>query len=77
MKKKRGVREVKYNRKNISGRGPQTGPLAYSHMEGVIECPIGFKVVATSNMIAIEGIACKNKPIWGFLAHLEATGKIS
>ena len=70
--KKRGVREVNIT-ENYLWSVAQSGPLAYSHMEGVIECPIGFNVVATSNMIAIEGIACKNKPIWGFQPHLEAT----
>tara|TARA_B110000014_G_C20046755_1_gene544346 strand:+ start:322 stop:966 length:645 start_codon:yes stop_codon:yes gene_type:complete len=70
--KKRGIREVNIT-ENYLWSVAQSGPLAYSHMEGVIECPIGFDVVATSNMIAIEGIACKNKPIWGFQPHLEAT----
>ena len=70
--KKRGVREVNIT-KNYLWSVSQSGPLAYSHMEGVIECPLGFDVVASSNMIAIEGIASQNKPIWGFQPHLEAT----
>lgn len=47
--------------------------LAYSHLEGVVECPNDFEVIATSEMVQIDGIASKTRPIWGFQPHIEAT----
>ena len=70
--KKRGVTEVNIAAHSLWGAA-RSGTLAYSHMEGVVDCPPGFEVVASSAMTAIEGIAGQNKPIWGFQPHLEAT----
>jgi GMP synthase (glutamine-hydrolysing) len=70
--KKRGVRNVNLSANRLWKDG-QSGILAYSHYEGVVECPNDYEVIATSDMVKIDGIASKTKPIWGFQPHIEAT----
>lgn len=70
--KKRGVRKVNLSA-DILWRDKKSGMLAYSHLEGVVECPNDFEVIATSEMVQIDGIASKTRPIWGFQPHIEAT----
>ncbi len=70
--KMRGVRNVILSANGL-WNDEQSGFLAYSHLEGVVECPNDFEVIATSEMVQIDGIASKIKPIWGFQPHIEAT----
>ncbi len=70
--KRAGVRKVDLISNHLWDNH-QSGKLAYSHEEGVVECPGGFDVIATSDMVKIDGIASRTKPIWGFQPHLEAT----
>lgn len=71
-KKKRGVRSVNLSANRL-WNDEKSGMLAYSHLEGVVECPNDFEVIATSEMVQIDGIASKTRPIWGFQPHIEAT----
>ncbi len=70
--KRRGARNVHLSANRL-WRDEQSGMLAYSHLEGVVECPNDFEVIATSEMVQIDGIASRTKPIWGFQPHIEAT----
>lgn len=72
QEKKSGVRDVKI-KSNSLARSTQFFPLIYSHQEGVIECPDVFEVIASSEMVKVEGIEHKNKAIWGFQPHIEAS----
>ncbi|MFQ6678228.1 MAG: type 1 glutamine amidotransferase [Fidelibacterota bacterium] len=69
---KRGIRMVDLVSNHLWNHN-QSGYLAYSHMEGVVECPNDFDIIAVSDMVKIDGIAARNKPIWGFQPHIEAT----
>ena len=69
---KRGDRKVYLKESSMWGK-PRSGSLVYSHQDGITKVPPGFNVIAYSKMVSIEAIESKNKPIWGFQAHLEAT----
>lgn len=69
---KRGNRKVYLKESSMWGE-PRTGSLFYSHQDGITKAPPDFNVIASSKMVSIEAIESKNKPIWGFQAHLEAT----
>ena len=69
---KRGDRKVYLKESSMWGK-PRSGSLVYSHQDGITKVPPGFNVIAYSKMVSIETIESKNKPIWGFQAHLEAT----
>ena len=70
--KKQGMRIV--NIVNDPLWGPaRSGPLVYSHQDGIIDCPPDFDVIAESNLVEIEGIASRSRPFWGFQPHIEAT----
>jgi GMP synthase (glutamine-hydrolysing) len=49
------------------------GALAVAHEEFVTACPQDFEIVASSEQIAIDGMAHKDLPIWSFQPHPEAT----
>ncbi len=70
--KKRGTRYVHLTSNALWG-SDKSGQLAYSHLEGVVQCPDGFEVVASSEMVEIEAISSTNNPVWGFQPHIEAT----
>mgnify|MGYP001247884514 FL=1 len=69
---KRGNRKVDIKKSAMWGNA-DSGELLYSHQDGVIKTPPNFDILASSEMVDIEAIQSKNKPIWGFQAHLEAT----
>ena len=71
-KKAKGSRSVTVTDGLLSPQ-PTTGPLIVSHREGVIECPAGFDICAVSDEVLVDGIAHKDRPIWGFQPHIEAT----
>jgi len=71
-KKKQGQRKVDL-KKNMLWGAPRSGPMIFSHQEGVTKCPDNFEITAESDMVAIDGFASKTKPIWGFQTHIEAT----
>jgi GMP synthase (glutamine-hydrolysing) len=71
-KKKRGARSVKLNSHSILGESAE-GNLIYSHREGVTTCPSNFDISISSEMVKIDGITHKSKPIWGIQPHIEAT----
>lgn len=62
-KKKRGARSVKLNSHSILGESAE-GNLIYSHREGVTTCPSNFDISISSEMVKIDGITHKSKPIW-------------
>ncbi len=70
--KKRGQRIVHLRSNRLWG-APQSGPMLYSHNEGVVSCPAEFEITASSDMVSMDGIAHKTKPIWGFQPHIEAS----
>ena len=70
--KKQGMRTVRVIEHSLWGPA-QSGPLVYSHQDGIIKCPPDFDITAKSDLVAIEGIASKLKPVWGFQPHIEAT----
>ncbi len=70
--KKQGERIVRLKKSNIWGE-PSTGPLLYSHQDGITEVPPGFEIIADSDLVSTDAIASKSEPVWGFQTHLEAT----
>ena len=68
----RGSRKVNIKESSLWG-GSKSGLLLYSHQDGITRVPPKFNVIASSEMVSIEGIESAEKPIWGFQAHLEAT----
>ena len=70
--KKQGERIVRLKKSNIWGE-PSTGPLLYSHQDGITEIPPNFEIIADSDLVSTDAIASKSEPIWGFQTHLEAT----
>ena len=70
--KKLGQRNVAL-KKNILWGAARSGMMLFSHQEGVTKCPDEFEITAVSDMVAIDGLASKTKPIWGFQTHIEAT----
>jgi GMP synthase-like glutamine amidotransferase len=71
-RKKLGQRNVVL-KKNILWGAARSGMMLFSHQEGVTKCPDEFEITAVSDMVAIDGLASKTKPIWGFQTHIEAT----
>lgn len=69
---KLGQRNVNL-KKNILWGAARSGLILFSHQEGVTKCPDDFEITAVSDMVAIDGLASKTKPIWGFQTHIEAT----
>ena len=69
---KRGNRKVDIKKSPMWGSA-NSGELLYSHQDVVTKAPPNFDILASSKMVDIEAIQAKNKPIWGFQAHLEAT----
>jgi len=70
--KRRGTRQVELKFNKLWG-GKKSGLLAYSHLEGVVECPEDFEIAGSSDMVPIEAISSTTHPIWGFQPHIEAT----
>ena len=70
--KKQGERIVRVKKTNIWGE-PSTGPLLYSHQDGITEIPPNFEIIADSDLVSTDAIASKSEPVWGFQTHLEAT----
>ena len=50
-----------------------SGPLLYSHQDGITRVPPEFEVIAESDLVSADAIASKTEPVWGFQTHLEAT----
>ena len=69
---KKGNRKVNIKKNSLWGSS-KSGSLLYSHQDGITKVPPKFNVIASSEMVTIEGIESTEKPIWGFQAHLEAT----
>lgn len=67
-----GIRNVHIQKTELWGE-PISGPLMFSHKEGVTTCPKDFSIIASSDDVKIEGIAHNSKPIWSFQPHIEAT----
>ena len=70
--KKKGTRQVDIKRNSLID-SERTCHLIYSHQEGIINCPSNFEVIASSDMVKMEGIGHKSKAIWGFQTHIEAS----
>ena len=70
--KKQGERVVRLKKNTLWGKS-KSGPLLYSHQDGVTKVPPGFDVIAESDLVFIDAIASKTEPVWGFQTHLEAT----
>jgi len=70
--KKQGERIV-HLKENILWGKPTSGPLLYSHQDGITIIPPGFEIIAESGLVSIDAIVSKTKPIWGFQTHIEAT----
>ena len=70
--KKQGKRIVRLKKSTIWGK-PSSGPLLYSHQDGVTKVPPGFEIIAESDLVSTDAIASKSEPVWGFQTHLEAT----
>ena len=71
-KKEQGRRNVQLMENSLWGAA-RSGPMIFSHQEGVTQCPDDFEITAVSDMVTIDGFASKTKPIWGFQTHIEAT----
>ena len=70
--KKKGTRQVDIKRNSLID-SERTCHLIYSHQEGIINCPSNFEVIASSDMVKMEGIGHESKAIWGFQTHIEAS----
>lgn len=72
-RKHSGFRKIQLQGNRLWNNQPLEGALAVSHNEAVLECPPDFEVIGTSPEIAIEAIAHRKLPIWGFQPHPEST----
>jgi GMP synthase (glutamine-hydrolysing) len=70
--KKQGKRTVRIKKSDIWGK-QTSGPLLYSHQDGVTKVPPGFEIIADSDLVSTDAIASKSEPVWGFQTHPEAT----
>ena len=70
--KKQGERVVHVKKSGLWGP-PSSGPLLYSHQDGITKVPPGFEVIAESDLVSADAIASQTEPVWGFQTHLEAT----
>ena len=70
--KKQGERIVHLKKSELWG-APSSGPLLYSHQDGITRVPPEFEVIAESDLVSADAIASKTEPVWGFQTHLEAT----
>ena len=70
--KKQGERIVLLKKSDMWGE-PSSGPLLYSHQDGITEMPPDFEIIADSDLVSTDAIASKSEPVWGFQTHLEAT----
>jgi GMP synthase (glutamine-hydrolysing) len=70
--KKQGERIVHLKNTTLWGK-PASGPLLYSHQDGITSVPPEFEVIAYSDLVSVDAIASKIEPVWGFQTHLEAT----
>ena len=70
--KKQGERVVHVKKSEVWGES-SSGPLLYSHQDGITKVPPGFEVIAESDLVSADAIASKTEPVWGFQTHLEAT----
>ncbi len=70
--KKQGERMVHLKKSPLWGEAT-SGPLLYSHQDGITIVPPGFEVIAESDLVSTDAIASKTEPVWGFQTHLEAT----
>jgi len=70
--KKQGKRTVRIKKSDIWGE-QTSGPLLYSHQDGVTKVPPGFEIIADSDLVSTDAIASKSEPVWGFQTHPEAT----
>lgn len=50
-----------------------TGQIFVSHREFVTHCPPGFRTMASSSEVPIEGLEHERLPLWTFQSHPEAT----
>jgi GMP synthase-like glutamine amidotransferase len=70
--KKQGERIVLLKKSDMWGE-PSSGPLLYSHQDGITKMPPDFEIIADSDLVSTDAIASKLEPVWGFQTHLEAT----
>ena len=70
--KKQGERIVRLKKSTLWGEST-SGPLLYSHQDGITRVPPGFDVIAESDLVFSDAIASKTLPVWGFQTHIEAT----
>ena len=68
----RGFRNVRLTADRLWGEAC-AGPLVVSHKDMVGNCPAGFRIIAASDEVPIEGLAHLNRPVWSFQSHPEAT----
>jgi len=69
--KLKGMRRVKLKATRAWPAGE--GALVVSHNEAVMEAPRDMEIVATSDAVAIDGLAHRSLPIWSLQPHPEAT----
>ena len=70
--KKQGKRVIHLAQSKLWGESC-SGPLLYSHQDGITTLPPDFDIIASSDMVSIDAIASKTEPVWGFQTHPEAT----
>lgn len=70
--KLRGLRPVRLAANPLWGPACE-GPLLETHREMVVRLPDDVEVVGVSDAIAVEALAHRRLPAWGFQAHPEAT----
>jgi len=74
QKKHLGFRQVHLKENPLWGSA-LSGDLYVSHNEHVVVAPTDFEITATSESIAIDGMAHKTHPVWTFQPHPEAGPK--
>ena len=71
QEKLKGFHAVEMKSSRLSGAG--TVSLLRSHREMVTDVPAGFRLLATSPEVAIDGLEHATLPVWSLQTHPEAT----
>lgn len=68
-----GFRKIRLSTNPLWKNKPLEGEIFVSHREIVENCPIGFEIIGTSDVVHNDAMAHATLPVWSFQSHPEAT----